>query len=284
MDFLKIGKYIQSQRKAAGMTQKQLAEKMNVSFQAVSKWENGDTLPDASLLLKLADELNTTTDKLLTGGTAVLGERRRMRVADVAEGFQHILAVGRCLGEDSTFYTGMVEGINQKMNIDLIPYLTDPQTREVMIVEALIQGIMKGYTLDMDEVRTFVSNPNMIAVIEGYLAKTEERGREYPILQAADGYRRARRIKEGTIVVMRKASGEIAVFENENEEALADELLSAQNEPVKELVCCAADGKNVLPTARIREGLLAAFPENANAAVYRKTGDGVNTLVLSELA
>jgi TonB family protein len=135
MDLIKIGKYIQSERKAAGLTQKQLAEKLNVSFQAVSKWENGDALPDAALLLNLADELNTTTDKILTGGTAVLGERRRMRVADVVEGFRHIEAIGRCFGEDSTFYTGMIEGINQKMNIDLHTYLSDPKAREALIAD-----------------------------------------------------------------------------------------------------------------------------------------------------
>ena len=40
MDMLKIGRYIQHLRKKAGMTQKELAEKLSISFQAVSKWEN----------------------------------------------------------------------------------------------------------------------------------------------------------------------------------------------------------------------------------------------------
>ena len=55
MDTLKIGQYIQHLRKAAGMTQKELAEKLNISFQAVSKWENGDTLPDTGILLDLCE-------------------------------------------------------------------------------------------------------------------------------------------------------------------------------------------------------------------------------------
>ena len=59
MDALKIGQYIQHLRKAAGMTQKDLAEKLNISFQAVSKWENGDALPDTGILLELCDELFT---------------------------------------------------------------------------------------------------------------------------------------------------------------------------------------------------------------------------------
>ena len=41
MDTLKIGRYIQYLRKAAGMTQKELADKLGISFQSVSKWENG---------------------------------------------------------------------------------------------------------------------------------------------------------------------------------------------------------------------------------------------------
>lgn len=41
MDTIKIGQYIRTQRKAQGLTQQQLAQRMNVSFQAVSKWEKG---------------------------------------------------------------------------------------------------------------------------------------------------------------------------------------------------------------------------------------------------
>lgn len=44
MDTLKIGHYIQNLRKAKGMTQKELAEILNISFQAVSKWETGGSL------------------------------------------------------------------------------------------------------------------------------------------------------------------------------------------------------------------------------------------------
>jgi len=283
MDLIKIGKYIQSERKAAGLTQKQLAEKLNVSFQAVSKWENGDALPDAALLLNLADELNTTTDKILTGGTAVLGERRRMRVADVVEGFRHIEAIGRCFGEDSTFYTGMIEGINQKMNIDLHTYLSDPKAREALITEVLIQGIMKGYTLDMDEVRANVKNPNMMKAIEGYLAKTSERGEEYPILQAADGYRKARGIKEGQIIVTRGCSGKIATYENDLSEAAEQAILNAQTEPVKEIVCCWHNGEIDVPSQNMRKGLLAAFPQNADAIVYLNGWNGIGERRLGTL-
>ena len=171
MDTLKIGHYIQHLRKAAGMTQKELAEKLNISFQAVSKWENGDTLPDTGILLDLCDILNTTADKLLNGGSLAAVERRLMRLEEVTTGFQYLESIGKLFGEDCTFFVGMIEGINEKMNIDLLTYLKDPKTREVMYAEVLIQGILSGRTVDMDEIEANFTNEKMINVIRRYLAK-----------------------------------------------------------------------------------------------------------------
>ena len=158
MDTLKIGQYIQHLRKAAGMTQKELAEKLNISFQAVSKWENGDTLPDTGILLDLCDVLNTTADKLLNGGSLAAVERRLMRLEDVTTGFQYMESIGKLFGEE-------------KMNIDLLTYLKDPKTREVMYAEVLIQGILSGRTVDMDEIETNFQNEKMVKEIRRYLAK-----------------------------------------------------------------------------------------------------------------
>ena len=176
MDTLKIGRYIQHLRKAAGMTQKELAERLNVSFQAVSKWENGDTLPDTGILLDLCDILDTTADKLLNGGVFAACERRLMRTEDVVNGFQCMENIGKVFGENSTFFTGMVEGINEKMNIDLLAYLKDPMSREVLYAEVLIQGILSGRTVDMDEIETIFQNKKMIETIRRYLIKVNEKG------------------------------------------------------------------------------------------------------------
>ena len=54
-------------RRAAGLTQEALAEKLGVSSQAVSKWENDQSCPDITLLPELAKILGCTTDELLTG-------------------------------------------------------------------------------------------------------------------------------------------------------------------------------------------------------------------------
>ena len=171
MDTLKIGRYIQHLRKSAGMTQKDLAEKLNISFQAVSKWENGDTLPDTGLLLDLCDALNTTADKLLNGVSLAAVERRLMRVDDVVTGFAYLESIGRLFGEECSFFTGMIEGINEKMNIDILTYLKDPMTRDVMYAEVLIQGILSGRTVDMDEVEATFRNKMMVETIRRYLVK-----------------------------------------------------------------------------------------------------------------
>ncbi len=148
-----------------------MAEKLNISFQAVSKWENGDTLPDTGILLDLCDILNTTADKLLNGGSLAPVERKLMRLDDVKTGFQYMESIGKLFGEDCTFFVGMIEGINEKMNIDLLTYLKDPMTREVMYAEVLIQGILSGRTVDMDEIEANFQNEKMVKAIRRYLAK-----------------------------------------------------------------------------------------------------------------
>lgn len=60
-----IGKQIQILRKQKGITQETLAAEMGVTVGAVSKWENGMTLPDIQMLCSLADYFDVTTDELL---------------------------------------------------------------------------------------------------------------------------------------------------------------------------------------------------------------------------
>ena len=67
MELLKIGQFISERRKSLGLTQLQLAEKLNVTDRAVSKWERGKSLPDSSIMLKLCDLLKITVNDLLSG-------------------------------------------------------------------------------------------------------------------------------------------------------------------------------------------------------------------------
>lgn len=67
MDQLKIGKFIAEKRKEQGLTQMQLAEKLNVTDRAVSKWENGKAMPDSAVMLPLCDALLISVNDLLHG-------------------------------------------------------------------------------------------------------------------------------------------------------------------------------------------------------------------------
>lgn len=63
----KIGKFILDLRKQNKMTQKELADKLNVTAQAVSKWENGRGIPDIEILQKISTEFNVNIESILNG-------------------------------------------------------------------------------------------------------------------------------------------------------------------------------------------------------------------------
>ncbi len=67
MEQVKIGKFIANKRKEQGLTQLQLAEKLGITDRAVSKWETGKSLPDASLMPELCKLLKITINDLLCG-------------------------------------------------------------------------------------------------------------------------------------------------------------------------------------------------------------------------
>lgn len=68
MNLEKIGKFIKERRTLKGITQEELSNKLNVSKQAVSKWERGKSFPDVGLLLDLSKELDVSVNDLLLGG------------------------------------------------------------------------------------------------------------------------------------------------------------------------------------------------------------------------
>ena len=67
MDQIKIGKFIAECRKKNNLTQMQLAEKLNITDRAISKWENGKSMPDSSIMLELCNELKISVNELLSG-------------------------------------------------------------------------------------------------------------------------------------------------------------------------------------------------------------------------
>lgn len=67
MDQVKIGALLRVLRKEKNLSQEQLAERLNVSSRSVSRWENGNTMPDISLLIELADFYEIEIRDLLSG-------------------------------------------------------------------------------------------------------------------------------------------------------------------------------------------------------------------------
>lgn len=167
MNNIEIGNYIKKLRKEKRYTQKQLAEKLNVSFQAVSKWETGETFPDTSLLLTLVNELNTSVERLLNGGKIVMKENTLISVKNIVDGFKYLLKVKDCFGEKSTFWIGLVEGINTKMNMDLLDALQNH--KEVLYTEVILQYINnENCKVDIDEVRKYIKKEKYVALIERF--------------------------------------------------------------------------------------------------------------------
>ncbi len=67
MDQVKIGKFIAERRKNVNLTQAQLAEKLNITDKAISKWERGKAMPDVSIMLDLCGILEISVNELLSG-------------------------------------------------------------------------------------------------------------------------------------------------------------------------------------------------------------------------
>ena len=67
MDQIKIGRFIATRRKEIGLTQLELAEKLNISDRAISKWETGKSLPDASIMIELCEILGIGINELFYG-------------------------------------------------------------------------------------------------------------------------------------------------------------------------------------------------------------------------
>ena len=67
MDQIKIGNFLKELRKEHNLSQEQLADRFNVSSRSVSRWENGKTMPDISLMKPLAEALGVSVMELMSG-------------------------------------------------------------------------------------------------------------------------------------------------------------------------------------------------------------------------
>ncbi len=111
MDPRQTGKIISTKRKEMGLTQVQLAQMLNVSNRAVSKWENGDGFPDISLLPEISKTLSVTIDELLTGERSelVITEKNKNCKKQVLNDFKICFTISFCLAATSALLGGITE-------------------------------------------------------------------------------------------------------------------------------------------------------------------------------
>ena len=153
MDSKLIGRQIAYLRKEKGLTQNDLGDRLGVSFQAVSKWERGETLPDTAILLDLANALGTSVDFILSGGSQVVHYRGKFTVAQIRDGILALKEMCELLGKENMLYRHAVNGINENMNTSIEDAFSDTRILECFIAEAIIQNLMVGKYIDPTDVK-----------------------------------------------------------------------------------------------------------------------------------
>lgn len=166
-----IGKQISLLRTDKGITQSELGERLGVSFQAVSKWERGETLPDVGILTELADVLETTVDNILRGGMESLNFRGKIKASDMIEGINSLKKMGELLGKDNQIYLSAVEGVNKNLNTDIEEAFSDDYAFDAFVAEAIIGNIMKGKYIDITDIKRNFKHEHFSEIVCNYARK-----------------------------------------------------------------------------------------------------------------
>ena len=171
MDMNMVGAQIAMLRRQKGLTQNELGERLGVSFQAVSKWERGETLPDTAILLDLADVLETTVDHIPAGGTRTVSYRGKITVAQMKEGILALKHMGESLGKENILYLSAIDGINTKMNTNIEDAFVDERVLEGFIAEAIIQNLIAGKYIDVTDVKNRFVYEHFRDIVLSYCAR-----------------------------------------------------------------------------------------------------------------
>ena len=155
-----LGARIAALRKRKGMTQEELAQKMEVSSQAVSKWENDVSCPDIQSLPRLAKLLGTTVDELLTGKEAQVQLLRGAERKSLDELTLRVRVTSN-------------EGDRVKVNVPM---------SLVKVALELGMDIIPGMTPGMDGFRNFDLNKVMELAERGLIGRIAE-------VESADGHK-----------------------------------------------------------------------------------------------
>ena len=127
IDQIKIGGFLRDLRKEKELTQEQLAEKFGVSSRSVSRWENGNTMPELSILVELADYYEVDIKEIIDGErkSEIMKKEEKetlQKVADYAEAEKKLVVKRKCI---VTFIGTMVFALSIMVGYIVFPKLPE---------------------------------------------------------------------------------------------------------------------------------------------------------------
>lgn len=140
-----IGENISEFRKNAGMTQEQLSEKMNITAQAISKWECDQSYPDIETLGKLADVLGVSADDIISGKKTV--SKVQVNATDNPERRIIVIHVSEPYANSKTTARIPVKLISAAKESVLSKYVSE---EEFDLLNGLIQDGVTGTLVDVE--------------------------------------------------------------------------------------------------------------------------------------
>lgn len=151
-----VGMKISELRKSKNMTQMELADRMNISFQAVSNWERGNSMPDISKLPELAQIFGVTIDDILGEKSELVDSASDGKLGEYLEGndvnVKELSAVAPILKPeqvDSAFEKVQLNSLSEVA--DLLPFIS----RE-LVNQLARKAVAEGQYKDLDELAPFV--------------------------------------------------------------------------------------------------------------------------------
>ena len=127
IDQIKIGGFLRELRKEKELTQEQLAEKFGVSSRSVSRWENGNTMPELGILVELADYYEVDIKEIIDGErkSEIMKKEEKetlLKVADYAEAEKKSVVKRKCI---VTFIGTMVFALSIMVGYIVFPKLPE---------------------------------------------------------------------------------------------------------------------------------------------------------------
>ena len=127
IDQIKIGGFLRELRKEKELTQEQLAEKFGVSSRSVSRWENGNTMPELGILVELADYYEVDIKEIIDGErkSEIMKKEEKetlQKVADYAKAEKKLVVKRKCI---VTFIGTMVFALSIMVGYIVFPKLPE---------------------------------------------------------------------------------------------------------------------------------------------------------------